>query len=205
MEFFVLCVWGSPREGGNTEFLIKKAAKKLKELGVNVEMFNLCRMKINPCKSCRYCLEHKESCTIQDDMTSILIPRLLKADGLIVASPVYFNNVSACVKLFIDRTWCLRGSLKNVVGGTIVVGRGYGSELAISAIHAFMLKHEMILGFRGVTGFAFKKREIMNDKEALKLVDRLVNRMVELMQATVNLREKRSWSSQCAESKNQNN
>ncbi len=202
MKFFVMCVWGSPRVGGNTEFLTKKAARRLKELGVNVEIFNLCQMKINPCKSCRYCLEHRGFCTTQDDMTRILIPRLLKADGLIVASPVYFNNVSACVKLFIDRTWCLRGSLKNIVGGAIVVGRGYGSELAISAIHAFMLKHEMILGFRGVTGFAFKRGEIINDREALKLVDRLVNRMVELMQATVNLREKKSRFSQQL---NQNN
>jgi len=73
----------------------------------------------------------------------------------------------------------------------MVVGRGYGSELAISAIHAFMLKHEMILGFRGVTGFAFEKGEIRHDRRAIELVDQLANRMVELMRATVKLRRER--------------
>ena len=191
MKFFVVCVWGSPREGGNTEFLVKEITKRLDELGVRVEVFNLCRMRINPCKSCRLCLESRGFCTIKDDMTNILIPRLVEADGLIVASPVYFNNVSTCVKLFIDRTWCLRGLLRNIVGGAMVVGRGYGSELAISAIHAFMLKHEMILGFRGVTGFAFEKGEIRHDRRAIELVDQLANRMVELMRATVKLRRER--------------
>ena len=191
MKFFVVCVWGSPREGGNTEFLVKEITKRLDELGVRVEVFNLCRMRINPCKSCRLCLESRGFCTIKDDMTNILIPRLVEADGLIVASPVYFNNVSTCVKLFIDRTWCLRGLLRNIVGGAMVVGRGYGLELAISVIHAFMLKHEMILGFRGVTGFAFEKGEIIHDKRALELVDQLANRMVELMHATITLRQKR--------------
>jgi len=114
-------------------------------------------------------------------MTRIIIPKLLSADGLIVASPVYFNNVSACVKIFMDRTWCLRGKLRDVVGGGIVVGRGYGAELALAAIHAFMLKHEMVLGTRGVTGFAYEKGDIRKDVEAFKWATKLVDRMYDLM------------------------
>ncbi len=177
----VLCTYGSPRTGGNTEILVRYVADRFRERNVRVSLINLCELEIKPCTSCRRCVNRRGTCSIDDDMTNIIIPELLSADGLVVASPVYFNNVSACVKAFIDRTWCLRGKLKDVVGGGIVVGRGYGAELALAAIHAFMLKHEMILGMRGVTGFGYEKGDIEKDKEAFKLADRLVERMYELM------------------------
>jgi len=178
---YVLCVYGSPRKEGNTEILVKYVADKFKSRGVNVDLVRLCDLEIRPCISCRKCVNNRGTCFIDDDMTKTVIPKLLLADGLVVASPVYFNNVSACVKAFMDRTWCLRGKLRNIVGGSIVVGRGYGAELALAAIHAFMLKHEMVLGIRGVTGFAFEKGEIKNDAEAFKWADKLVNRMYDLI------------------------
>jgi len=178
---YVLCVYGSPRKEGNTEILVKYVADKFKSRGVNVDLVRLCDLEIRPCISCRKCVNNRGTCFIDDDMTKTVIPKLLLADGLVVASPVYFNNVSACVKAFMDRTWCLRGKLRDIVGGSIVVGRGYGAELALAAIHAFMLKHEMVLGIRGVTGFAFEKGEIKNDAEAFKWADKLVNRMYDLI------------------------
>jgi len=178
---YVLCVYGSPRKGGNTEILVKYVADKFKSRGANVDLVRLCDLEIKPCISCRKCVNNRGTCFIDDDMTKTVIPKLLLADGLVVASPVYFNNVSACVKIFIDRTWCLRGKLRDIVGGSIVVGRGYGAELALAAIHAFMLKHEMVLGIRGVTGFAYEKGEIKNDIEAFKWADKLVNRMYDLI------------------------
>jgi len=63
----------------------------------------------------------------------------------VLGSPVYFNNVSSILKAFIDRTWCLRGKLRNKIGAAIVVGRGYGMDSAITAINAFFLKHEIIV------------------------------------------------------------
>jgi len=179
--FSVLCIYGSSRKNGNTEILARYVADKFKHKGVNVEVLCLCDLDIKPCISCRSCVNNRGFCSIDDDMTRIIIPRLLSVDGLVVASPVYFNNVSACVKIFMDRTWCLRGKLKDIVGGSIVVGRGYGAELALAAIHAFMLKHEMILGTRGVTGFAYEKGDIKSDVEAFKWCTRLVDRMYELM------------------------
>ena len=83
-------------------------------------------------------------------MSKIIIPQLLESDGIVIGSPVYFNNVSAQAKAFIDRTWCIRGKLRNKIGGAIVVGRRYGAESAITAINAFFLKHEMIPANRGV-------------------------------------------------------
>ena len=189
MKIKVICVWGSYRCRGNTEFLISFLKDELVKYGAYVEIFNLCNMNIEPCKACWMCVNKRGFCSIKDDMTKILIPKIIAADALVVGSPVYFNNVSACVKKFIDRTWCLKGLLRNKIGGAIVVGRGYGAELALAAIHAFMLKHEMILGFRGVTGFAFRRGEIRKDSEALMLVRRLAKRIIELAEATTELRK----------------
>lgn len=113
-------------------------------------------------------------------MTVTLVPRLIDSDVIILASPVYFNNVSAQAKAFIDRTWCVRGKLKDKIGGGIVVGREYGLESALTAIHAFMIKHEMILGHRGVAAVAYEKGEVATNQRAVEDAKGLARRLSEL-------------------------
>ena len=79
-----------------------------------------------------------------------------------------------------DRTWCIRGKLKDKIRGGIVVGRGYGLEAALTAIHAFVIKHEMMLGHRGVSGTAYEKGEIIKDKRAIEDTKDLAKRLSEL-------------------------
>ena len=179
MKLYALGLCGSPRRNGNTEALLRICLDELKRLGVDVEFLRLSDYRINPCISCRKCLS-LGTCCIQDDMTNTIIPKLLKADIVVIASPVYFNNVSSYVKLFMDRTWCIRGKLKNKVGGGIVVGRGYGLEQALMAIHAFMLKHEIILGYRGVSAQGYDVGNALRDKRAINDTVKLARRLYEL-------------------------
>jgi len=174
-----LGICGSPRTRGNTEIMLGFVLGELKSLGAETETINVCRMNIRPCTSCRTCVTTGKCC-VDDDMTRVVVPKLLSADIVVVASPVYFNNVSACTKAFIDRTWCLRGKLRNKVGGGVVVGRGYGLELALAAIHSFMLKHEMIVCHRGVSCRAYELGEALSDKRAIKDAKRLASRLYEL-------------------------
>ncbi|RLE81176.1 MAG: flavodoxin family protein [Thermoprotei archaeon] len=174
-----LGICGSPRRGGNTEYLLRLALKELEQWGVETKEVFLAEYDIKPCTSCRYCVDHGQCC-IDDDMSNTIVPWLLSSQIVIVASPVYFNNVSSYVKVFIDRTWCLRGRLKDKVGGGIVVGRGYGLESALTAIHSFMLKHEMILCHRGVPATAFEKGEIVHNKKAVNDVKKLAKRLYEV-------------------------
>lgn len=135
--------------------------------------------QIEPCKSCWAC-QKSGKCAIDDKMSNVLIPMLLDSDGIVLGSPVYFNNVSAQLKAFMDRTWSIRGKLKNKIGGAIVVGRRYGAESAIMAINAFFLKHEIIPANRGICGIAFDQEEILQDIEAIEAAKRLGERMKEL-------------------------
>lgn len=113
-------------------------------------------------------------------MTTIILPKILVADALVIGTPVYFNNVSAQLKSFIDRTWSVRGKLKNKIGASIVVGRRYGAEGATTAIHSFFLKHDMIIANRGISGMAYRSGEIADDPESLQAAEILAARIIEL-------------------------
>jgi multimeric flavodoxin WrbA len=143
----VIGIVGSPRQESNTEFLVKKALKSAEELGAQTELINLGSADIEPCIACEICKSTGE-CSIYDDMREILF-KLTNAQGLIIGSPVYFGNVSAQMKTFMDRTRPLRGDfkLKDTVSGAITVGasRNGGQETTISSIHEFMLIHDAIV------------------------------------------------------------
>ena len=183
-----LILSGSPRQG-NSDAIAELAAKTFKELGVSVEVLKLRELQFDGCRGCRACIG-VGTCVLEDDFTRMLAPKLLQTDILVIVTPVFFDNVSHLVKKFIDRTWCLRGRLRNVVGGAIVVGRGYGLDLAIASIHSFMLKHEMILCHRGVRFRAFDVGEAMRDEAALKDLDKLIHRLVEVAQTTACMRSR---------------
>ena len=170
----ILYISGSPRKNSNTDVLLNKLLKM-----TGGKFIKLVDYDIKPCKSCWAC-QKIGKCVINDDMSNKIIPLLLECDCMILGSPVYFNNVSAQLKSFIDRTWCIKGKLRNKIGGTIVVGRKYGAESAIDAINSFYLKHEMIVANRGVSGIAFKENEILEDSEAIRSTENLGRRIIEL-------------------------
>ena len=182
----IVYVSGSPRKDSNTDFLLKSAISL-----TGGEFVKLSDYRIEPCSSCWTCLKSGE-CAIEDDMTRTFIPMLLKADAIVLGSPVFFNNVSAQLKAFIDRTWSIKGRLRNKIGGAIVVGRKDGAESAITAIQAFFLKHEMIPANRGVHGMAFARGEIAEDDEAIESAKKLCERLMELAAILVP-----QWNGEC--------
>ncbi|MBS7268850.1 MAG: flavodoxin family protein [Candidatus Freyarchaeota archaeon] len=108
--------------------------------------------------------------------------KLFEADAIVLASPSYFGSVTAQMKTFMDRTWPLRnGRLKDKIGGSIAVGRRY-IENTLVTLNTFLLRHRLIIGHRGVLGYAFEKGEIIKDLEAIKMAHELGERMLELLQ-----------------------
>ncbi|RLC65139.1 MAG: flavodoxin family protein [Chloroflexi bacterium] len=170
----VLYVSGSPRKDSNTDYLL--------ELMLSLtggQFVKLTDYQIEPCRSCWAC-RRRDECMVDDDMSRVLIPMLFAADAMVLGSPVYFNNVSAQLKAFIDRTWSIKGKLRNKIGGAVVVGRRYGAESAVTAINAFFLKHEMLPANRGVSGIAFASGDVQQDREAVEAAKRLAERIIEL-------------------------
>jgi multimeric flavodoxin WrbA len=101
----VIGIFGSPRKGGNTEILLEEALKGAAMEGAEVERLHLTDFTITPCKECHGC-DKTGNCVILDGMQSIY-PKLLEADIIILASPIFFYGVTAWAKALVDRCQAL--------------------------------------------------------------------------------------------------
>lgn len=101
----VLGLFGSPRRGGNTDLLLEEMLKGAEEAGLQIERIIISQLKFSPCIECRGCDETGE-CVLNDDMEKVY-PKLVEADCIILASPIFFYGVTAWTKAFIDRVQSL--------------------------------------------------------------------------------------------------
>lgn len=99
----VLILSGSPRKGGNSDLLCDEFARGAMEKGNVVEKIRVASKHVHPCSGCYYCRDHAGECAHKDDMAQIL-QKMIDADVLVLASPVYFYSIDAQLKAVIDRT-----------------------------------------------------------------------------------------------------
>ena len=177
----ILGLFGSPRRGGNTELLLEEALKGAEKEGARVERLYLSDFTITPCKECHGC-DDTGNCIILDDMEKIY-PKLLEADVVILASPIFFYGVTAWAKALIDRSqalWARKYLLKDSSLGKegkkrkgffISVGATKGQKVFEGAILTVKYFFDVLnaeyageLVFRGVEA----KGDILNHPEALQ-------------------------------------
>ena len=131
----VLGIMGSPRIKGNSELLLDEALKGAESQGAETEKIVVDKLNIAPCKEYYGCLKDG-NCVIRDDMDDIY-PKLLAADAVIIASPIFFYTVSAQLMLLFSRCqalWARKYVLKNLdipvkKGVFIAVGATRGKRL----------------------------------------------------------------------------
>jgi multimeric flavodoxin WrbA len=105
----IIIVKGSPRKSGNSAILAEQVAAGAQAAGAEVESFYLHGLDIQPCDACEACQGAADlDCIIDDDMQT-LYPKIRQADAIVYASPIYWFNLSAQMKLFIDRCYSLGG------------------------------------------------------------------------------------------------
>ncbi|HFB62367.1 MAG TPA: flavodoxin family protein, partial [Bacteroidetes bacterium] len=105
---------------------------------------------------------------------------MLWAEMIVFGSPTQFSDVSSDLKKLMERTWWMKGNLKNKIGGYVITGRRY-MESTLNTLHAFMLRHRMILGGSGALGFTHTEMgNLDNDPLALKDAHKTGKRLVEL-------------------------
>src|SRR4030043_2095540 len=95
-EMKVIGVVGSPRKNGNTELLTRHTLKAIAEEGVDTELIRLAGLDIRPCTACMAC-KKEENCSIEDDLFPIYL-KMKEADGIILASPVYYGSPPGLLK-----------------------------------------------------------------------------------------------------------
>jgi len=101
----VLGIMGSPRRQSNTEILLDKALEGATEVGAEVEKIAVSELKISPCREIYACLKDGH-CAIKDDMQR-LYEKLLEADHIVFASPIFFYGLTSQAKAVVDRCQAL--------------------------------------------------------------------------------------------------
>ena len=137
----VLVIKASPREKGNSSVLANRVMDGAGEVGATTESVSLHRLDIRPCRGCDTC-RATHACVIKDDMQG-LYPKLLAAEAIVLASPIYWFTFSGGMKTFIDRWYALWNIAKEPFKAKPVgIVLSYGdtdpyTSGCINAIHTF--------------------------------------------------------------------
>ena len=145
----VIGIVGSPRVGGNTEQLTQEALRILQEQGIETELVRLAEKKILPCTACGAC-ESEETCTLDDDLLP-LYHGVKEADGLILASPVFFGSATPQLKAFMDRAGYVSYNngftfARKAGGPLVVAGRNGGNFTNTQLMLWFMILGMIVPG-----------------------------------------------------------
>jgi len=172
---------GSPRRDGNTTILIKHVFSELEKKGIDTELVQLSEKEIHGCIACEKCSETKDRrCAVKNDAANEYIEKMLGADGIILGSPVYFQDVTSEMKALIDRTGYVSRSngrmFKKKVGASVVAVRRSGAIHTLDTMDHFFLSGEIIIVGRAL-GVGRARGEVEKDAEGIELVKSLGQRM----------------------------
>ena len=171
----VIAINGSARKDGNTALLIREVFKILENDNIDCEMIQLAGEHIRGCIACDQCYKLKNNTCIQKgDILNDCITKMIDSDGIILASPTYFSNVTAEMKALIDRAGRVARAndnvLKHKVGAAIIAVRRAGAIHAFNAINHFFLIEEMIIpgSIYWNIGIGKDKGDVSSDDEGMK-------------------------------------
>lgn len=132
----VLILNGSPRTEGNTSIAVREMEKIFNENGVAVETVQVGAEPVRGCMACNYCWKNGK-CVI-DDIVNELAPKFEAADGLVVASPVFFASANATLVACLDRLFYSTGFDKTMkVGASVVCARRGGCSATFDELNKY--------------------------------------------------------------------
>ncbi len=184
----VLGISGSPRHGGNTDFVIKMALDLLAAEGLETEFVSLADHPVQPCLACGRCQQSETVQCLQDDPAfEGMLEKFQAADGILIGSPVYFGSATPQMMALLDRVGYVARRhpqlLRQKVGAAIVVGRRAGHNFTFAQLNYFFLISEMVVPGSSYWNVAFgrEKGEVEDDTEGMATVKTLARNMAWLM------------------------
>jgi multimeric flavodoxin WrbA len=185
----LLAIVGSPRPKGNTSYLVDQALEEAAARGIETEKIILTQYKVNPCNGHENCASFS-ACKHKDDVPMIL-DKFINADGIILGSPVYYYNMTAQMKAFVDRNYFLYThgiSKKMFCAGLIIIGGGAGLEQTFRALRRFVKLSADIPDDRIVTlmGYADKPGEVKSDESLVEEARNMGGRLADILTSAQN-------------------
>lgn len=138
----VLILNGSPRKGGNTSIALDEMVKIFETDGIEAEVVQVGNKAVRGCIACGTCAE-KGKCVF-DDVVNELAPKFEAADGLVIASPVYYGSANATLIACLDRLFYSTSFDKTMkVGASVVVARRGGLSATFDELNKYFLISNM--------------------------------------------------------------
>lgn len=180
-----LAISGSPRRNGNTETLLQRCLDRLRTQGIGGELISLAGKNIQGCAACGGCGEAKdETCPGQEgDDFAPIFQAMLKADIIVVGSPVYFGSATPELMALLDRAGYVAGAngklFSRKIGGPIAVARRAGQNFTYAQLLFWYMINDMIVPGSTYWNVATARNpgEVLKDEEALETVDRFADNL----------------------------
>ncbi|NMC30831.1 MAG: flavodoxin family protein [Veillonellaceae bacterium] len=146
----VLAINGSARPNGNTAILIRTIFAELEKQGIETELVQLAGSQLRGCAACYGCFRTKNNkCVISEDILNECVAKMMAADGIILASPTYFADVSSEMKALIDRAGLVSsangGLFKHKVAVAVSAVRRGGAIHAVDTMNHFFQYGQMFI------------------------------------------------------------
>jgi len=182
---------GSARKDGNTAILVRQVFAELEKEGIETELVQLAGQTMRGCTACAQCYKKKNGrCVIENDIVNECIERMAAADGIILASPTYFADVTTEIKALIDRAGFVARAnddmLKRKVGAAVVAVRRAGAIHVFDSLNHFFLIGQMIVPGSSYwnVGVGRAAGEVEQDEEGLATMTTLGRNMAWLLKKT---------------------
>jgi multimeric flavodoxin WrbA len=163
---------GSPRKDGNTSILIRHIFDELENEGIDTELVQVGGQMIRGCTDCRQCYVNRDRrCVLDDDIVNDCIEKMIDADGIVLASPVYFLDVTSEMKALIDRAGVIArandGLFRRKAATAAAAVRRSGANHTIDTLLHFMLYSGMIVPGIPVIGIGRDIGDVLKDEEGI--------------------------------------
>ncbi|MCC6857548.1 MAG: flavodoxin family protein [Bryobacterales bacterium] len=179
---------GSARKDGNTAILVNTVFCELQKEGIETELVQLAGKRVFGCAACYKCFTNKDHrCSRQSDIVNECIGKMREADGIILASPTYFADVSSEIKALIDRSGMVARAngqmFHRKVGAAVVAVRRAGAIHAFDSINHFFFISGMIVPGSSYwnVGIGRNIGEVEQDAEGLETMRNLGRNMAWLL------------------------
>ena len=180
----VLMLNGSPRANGNTAIALQQMQQEFQAAGIEAEIVQVGNQKLRGCTACNAC--KKSGKCVYDDIVNELSPKFAAADGLVLASPVYYASANGTLISCLDRLFHSTSFEKRFkVGASIAVARRGGCSATFDQLNKYFTIYEMPIAsglyWNSVHGAA--PGEAQQDAEGLKVMRSLAKNMTFLMKS----------------------
>jgi multimeric flavodoxin WrbA len=174
----VIAINGSPHKDGNCYHALAKVGERLGKEGIGFEIVQIGDKAMHGCIGCGSCGKTGK-CVFGDDPVNETVDRMAEADGIVLASPVYYSGVAGAMKCFLDRAFYVSGAkggvFRHKVGAALVAVRRSGGSSTLDCLNHYLSYSEMVLATSSYWNIVhgMQKGEMEKDAEGVQIVETL--------------------------------